>query len=79
MVRAFVLNRSHPGSIPGKGTGIFSAMLYFVMAIMWQELVKMTSEAGLLPGHLEMLHFPQYFQIFDTSMGSKGIIMELKG
>ena len=34
VVRALVFYRGDPGSIPSDGTGKFSAMLYFVMAIM---------------------------------------------
>ena len=34
VVRALVLYRCDPGSIPSEGTGNFSAMLYFVTAIM---------------------------------------------
>ena len=34
MVRALVSYRGDPGLIPSKGTGNFSAMLYFVTAIM---------------------------------------------
>ena len=37
MVRALVLYRGDPGSIPSEGMGNFSAMLYFVMAIMSLE------------------------------------------
>ena len=34
VVKAMVLYRGDPGSIPSKGTGNFLAMLYFVTAIM---------------------------------------------
>ena len=34
VVRALVFYRGDPGSIPSVGTGNFSAMLYFVTAIM---------------------------------------------
>ena len=34
VVRALVFYRGDPGSIPSDGTGNFSAMLYFVTAIM---------------------------------------------
>ena len=34
MVRALVLYWGGPGSIPSQGVGIFSAMLYIVMALM---------------------------------------------